>query len=64
MCRRSPTVSCIDAKGSDVEAMAKKAAEAGFKMDKGYGDLKGKAFRIGHMGDHDEAALESFLAAL
>jgi len=62
--RRSPTVSCIDAMGSDVEAMAKKAAKAGFKMDKGYGDLKGKAFRIGHMGDHDEAALESFLAAL
>ena len=50
--------------GSDVEAMAKKAAKAGFKMDKGYGDLKGKAFRIGHMGDHDEAALGSFLAAL
>ena len=33
-------------------------------MDKGYGDLKGKAFRVGHMGDHDMERLESFLASL
>jgi len=58
---RSPTVSCIDAGGGDVEALAKKAAEHGFKMDKGYGDLKLKAFRIGHMGDHTMARLESLL---
>jgi aspartate aminotransferase-like enzyme len=62
--RRSPTVSCIDAKGADVDALAARAADAGFKMDKGYGDLKGKAFRIGHMGDHDAARLEAFLSAL
>ena len=62
--RRSPTISCIHANGADVEALAEKAAGAGFKMDKGYGDLKGKAFRIGHMGDHDMERLESFLASL
>jgi predicted phosphoserine aminotransferase len=61
---RSPTVSCIDACGQDVEALAKIAANAGFKMDKGYGDLKGKAFRIGHMGDHSMARLDALLAAL
>jgi predicted phosphoserine aminotransferase len=61
---RSPTVSCIDANGADVEALAKLAAAAGFKMDKGYGDLKGKAFRIGHMGDHTMARLESLLNVL
>mgnify|MGYP003630856794 FL=1 len=61
---RSPTVSCIDAGGQDVEALAKQAAAAGFKMDKGYGDFKGKAFRIGHMGDHTMARLESLLNAL
>lgn len=33
-------------------------------MDKGYGDLKGKAFRIGHMGDHTMARLEALLSAL
>ncbi|MGC6486416.1 MAG: pyridoxal-phosphate-dependent aminotransferase family protein [Planctomycetota bacterium] len=62
--RRSPTVSCLDARGADVEAMASRAAAAGYKMDKGYGELKGKAFRVGHMGDHSEAALEAFLQAL
>lgn len=62
--RRSPTVSCIDAGGADVEALAKKAAEHGFKMDKGYGDLKLKAFRIGHMGDHSMERLESLLDVL
>lgn len=61
---RSPTVSCIDAGGADVEALAKLAAASGFKMDKGYGDLKGKAFRIGHMGDHTMASLESLLHVL
>lgn len=61
---RSPTVSCIDARGHDVDAMAKRAAAAGFKFDKGYGDLKGKAFRIGHMGDHQLPTLQRLLAAL
>jgi aspartate aminotransferase-like enzyme len=61
---RSPTVSCIDACGADVEALAKKAHSNGFKMDKGYGDLKGKAFRIGHMGDHSMARLDALLDAL
>jgi aspartate aminotransferase-like enzyme len=61
---RSPTVSCIDAKGGDVDALAKKAGAAGFKIDKGYGDLKGVAFRIGHMGDHTAERLDTLLAAL
>jgi aspartate aminotransferase-like enzyme len=61
---RSPTVTCLDARGADVEAMASRAAAAGFKMDKGYGDLKGKAFRVGHMGDHSAATLAAFLDAL
>ncbi len=61
---RSPTVSCIDALGGDVDALARRAADAGFKLDKGYGDLKGKAFRIGHMGDHGPDRLAALLAAL
>jgi len=61
---RSPTISCIDAKGADVEALAKQAADNGFKLDKGYGDLKGKAFRIGHMGDHTLDGLKTLLTAL
>ncbi len=61
---RSPTVSCLDAKGQDVDALARQALAAGFKLDKGYGDLKGKAFRVGHMGDHAPARLEQLLASL
>lgn len=61
---RSPTVSCLDARGADVAALAQRASDAGFKIDQGYGPLKGKAFRVGHMGDHDLAGLERLLAAL
>lgn len=61
---RSPTVSCLDARGADVDALASRAAAAGFKLDKGYGDLKGKAFRIGHMGDHRQQTLERLLGSL
>jgi aspartate aminotransferase-like enzyme len=40
------------------------AADAGFKIDQGYGPLKGKAFRIGHMGDHGLPDLDRLLAAI
>ncbi len=61
---RSPSVSCIDARGGDVGALAQRARAAGFVIDQGYGPLKGKAFRIGHMGDHDLTRLRTLLAAL
>jgi aspartate aminotransferase-like enzyme len=61
---RSPTVSCIDAAGADVGALASAAAAAGFALDQGYGPLRGKAFRIGHLGDHDETRLAALLTAL
>jgi aspartate aminotransferase-like enzyme len=61
---RSPSVSCIDARGGDVAALAQRASDAGFEIDQGYGTLKGRAFRIGHMGDHDLERLQQLLAAL
>lgn len=61
---RSPTVSCIDAAGQDVGALAERAAGGGFRIDKGYGSLRGKAFRIGHMGDHTLARVQALLAAM
>ncbi len=61
---RSPSVSCLDARGADVAALARRAADAGFRIDQGYGSLKGKAFRIGHMGDHDLPRLQALLASL
>src|SRR5262249_27036815 len=61
---RSPTVSCLSASGRDVKQLAETATRAGFKIDQGYGDLKGRTFRIGHMGDHTVARLQELLAAL
>jgi aspartate aminotransferase-like enzyme len=61
---RSPTVSCLSASGRDVKVLAETATKAGFKIDQGYGDLKGRTFRIGHMGDHTVPRLQELLAAL
>jgi aspartate aminotransferase-like enzyme len=61
---RSPTVSCLWASGRDVDGMAKRATAAGYKIDQGYGDLKGKTFRIGHMGDHPVERVRACLATL
>lgn len=61
---RSPSVSCIDARGADVADLAHRAKVAGFRIDQGYGSLRGQAFRIGHMGDHRPATLQALLKAL
>ena len=59
----SPTVACLRAGTVDVGALVSGLAERGFQISNGYGDLKGKTFRIGHMGDHREEQLEELLAA-
>ncbi len=59
----SPTVSCIAAGQLDVASFVKDLAKRGYELSNGYGPLKGKTFRIGHMGDHTEAGLEELLAA-
>ncbi len=61
---RSPTVTCLQSTPELTAAFHAKAQAAGFAMDKGYGDLKGKTFRIGHMGDHPPERLARFLAAI
>lgn len=60
----SPTVSCIQAGDIDVAALVAGLAEKGLAISNGYGDLKGKTFRIGHMGDHTLEGLEELLAAM
>jgi len=62
---RSPTVSTIaNTSGFDMDAMAKFMSSKGFSMDKGYGKIKGKTFRIAHMGDMQLATLEEVLGGL
>jgi aspartate aminotransferase-like enzyme len=36
----------------------------GFVLGSGYGPMKGRCFRIGHMGDHDDRAVAELLGAL
>lgn len=62
---RSPTVTTVaNTRGFDVDAMAKFMSGKGFSMDKGYGKIKGKTFRIAHMGDMPIATLEEVLSGL
>lgn len=62
---RSPTVSTVaNRRGFDVDAMAKFMGGKGFSMDKGYGKIKGKTFRIAHMGDMSVNTLEDVLSGL
>lgn len=58
----SPTISNVDnTLGIDVSALNKFLRERGMVISNGYGDLKGKAFRIAHMGDVTATALETLL---
>jgi aspartate aminotransferase-like enzyme len=61
---RSPTVSAIvlpeQMRGPDVVAAV---AERGFTIGAGYGKLKERTVRIGHMGDHDTTTLRACLDA-
>jgi predicted phosphoserine aminotransferase len=63
---RSPTVTTVDnrVKNIDVDQMAKFMGGKGFSMDKGYGKIKGKTFRIAHMGDMQPSTLEEVLSGL
>ncbi|MEL6150057.1 MAG: alanine--glyoxylate aminotransferase family protein [Chloroflexota bacterium] len=62
---RSPTVTCVDnTREVDINAMAAFMDERGFAIDKGYGKIKGKTFRIAHMGDMQVTVLEEYLSGL
>lgn len=59
---RSHTVSAITLPdGLDGGAVVRAAAERGYVIGDGYGKLKGRTFRIGHMGDHTLGTLEGCL---
>ncbi len=61
----SPTVTTVaNGRNIDVDEMAKFMGGKGFSMDKGYGKIKGKTFRIAHMGDMQPAEVEEILGGL
>ena len=63
---RSDTVTTVaNTLGIDVDAMgAFMESEVGYAMDKGYGAIKGKTFRLPHMGDVTMAMLQEVLGGL
>ncbi|QAA76933.1 MAG: Serine--glyoxylate aminotransferase [Candidatus Bipolaricaulis sibiricus] len=62
----SKTVSCIsNTREISVEDLNKTLVrDHGLRISNGYGDLKGKTFRIGHMGDHTVADVRGLLATI
>lgn len=61
---RSHTVSAIALpQGVSAGRVVRGAAERGYVIGDGYGELKDRTFRIGHMGDHTLETLEGCLTA-
>ena len=61
----SPTVTCIsNNREIDISAFNKFLRTRGMIISNGYGDLKGKTFRIAHMGDTQMDELETLIAAM
>jgi aspartate aminotransferase-like enzyme len=61
----SQTLTCAtNTKGVDLAALKKLLAERGYAFDDGYGKIKGKTFRIAHMGDMTLADLQEFTAVI
>jgi aspartate aminotransferase-like enzyme len=61
--RRSWTVSCLQVPAAKKSKEIVGALEKqGWTIGGGYGALKDKTIRIGHMGDHTLAALDELLA--
>ncbi len=61
----SQTVTCVDnVRGVDVAALNAYLKSQGMMISNGYGDLKGKTFRIAHMGETTEADMQALFAAI
>ena len=61
----SQTVTCVaNTRGIDVNALNAYLKSQGMVISNGYGNLKGKTFRIAHMGETREEDMESLFAAV
>ena len=61
----SVTVTCIqNTSGKSVRDLNEKLSKKGFAISNGYGKLKEKTFRIGHMGEWNIAAIKQVLAII
>lgn len=63
--RRSPSVTCVALPESmDGVEVTQRMGDLGYTLAPGYGQLKRRSFRIGHMGDHTLEELETLLETL
>jgi len=61
----SITVTCVqNTAGKNVQQLIQKLAEKGYLISNGYGKLKEKTFRIGHMGEWDLSGIKQAIAAI
>lgn len=61
----SDTVSCVkNTLNKDLDDLKKKLGEKGYDFSNGYGDLKGKTFRIAHMGDRTLDELKEYVSTI
>jgi predicted phosphoserine aminotransferase len=61
----SPTVTCVNNdRGIDIGALNNHLRQRGMIISNGYGALKGKNFRIAHMGDTTMSDMEVLFAAM
>lgn len=62
---RSPTVTTVtNTRGVDIEDLNSYLAADAMEISNGYGVFKGKAFRIAHMGEVNDADLDRLFAAI
>ena len=62
---RSVTLTCaVNSRNTDLAALKKILGVRGYAFDDGYGKIKGKTFRIPHMGDMHVADLADFLSVI
>jgi aspartate aminotransferase-like enzyme len=62
--RRSATISVLNRGALDFERFNAAIKARGYEISSGYGDVKEKTFRIGHMGDVTPKALGELLEAM
>jgi aspartate aminotransferase-like enzyme len=55
---------CRNSREIDLSLLKKKLGEAGFAFDDGYGKIKGKTFRIAHMGDMIRSDLDQLFSEI
>jgi len=61
----SDTVTCAkNTRNTDLEDLKKKLSDKGYVFANGYGDLKGKTFRVAHMGDRTQDELKGYLSTI